>query len=78
MNRSPCPPEVAAQCGALRTCSWWRGAFLTCEPNRSSRRCIPRRCGDPQPEHYDRWLEGGTDDACGLAQPFPSQLMAVN
>ena len=30
-----------------------------------------------QPEDYDRWLDGEADDVCSLAQPFPSQLMAV-
>ena len=30
-----------------------------------------------QPEDYDRWLDGETEDVCKLAQPFPSQLMAV-
>jgi len=28
MGRSPCPPDMAAQCGALRTCPWWRGRGL--------------------------------------------------
>jgi putative SOS response-associated peptidase YedK len=26
------------------------------------------------PDDYDRWLDGGTDDACSLAVTFPSQL----
>lgn len=30
-----------------------------------------------QDEDHERWLDGGFDDACALAQPFPSQLMAV-
>lgn len=30
-----------------------------------------------QPEDEQRWLDGTYDDACALAQPFPSQLMAV-
>ena len=30
-----------------------------------------------QPEDEDRWLDGTYDDVCTLAQPFPSQLMAV-
>jgi putative SOS response-associated peptidase YedK len=28
-------------------------------------------------EDYNAWLDGDVADACGLAQPFPSQLMAV-
>src|SRR6185436_14664161 len=23
MNRSPCPPDMASDRGAIRTCSWW-------------------------------------------------------
>lgn len=53
-------------------------AFLTCEPNPLvapiHEKAMPVIL---QPEDYDRWLDGETDDACGLAQPFPSQLMAV-
>lgn len=30
-----------------------------------------------QPEDEQRWLDGDYDDACALAQPFPSQMMAV-
>ena len=30
-----------------------------------------------QPEDYDRWLDGEVADAWSMAQPFPSQLMAV-
>jgi len=30
-----------------------------------------------QPEDYDRWLSGEAEEACSLAAPFPSQLMAV-
>jgi putative SOS response-associated peptidase YedK len=29
------------------------------------------------PEDYDRWLSDPYTDACSLAQPFPSQLMAL-
>jgi len=29
------------------------------------------------PEDYDRWLSDEYATACELAQPFPSQLMAV-
>lgn len=29
------------------------------------------------PRRNRAWLDGGTNDACSLAQPFPSQLMAV-
>jgi putative SOS response-associated peptidase YedK len=28
-------------------------------------------------DDFDRWLSAETDDACSLAQPFPSQLMRV-
>jgi putative SOS response-associated peptidase YedK len=30
-----------------------------------------------QEEDYDRWLDAEEGNACSLAQPFPSQLMAV-
>jgi len=30
-----------------------------------------------QPEDEARWLEGAYDDVCSLAQPLPSQLMAI-
>jgi putative SOS response-associated peptidase YedK len=53
-------------------------AFLTCEPNPLVRpihaKAMPVIL---HPEDYDRWLDGATDDACALAAPFPSQLMAV-
>lgn len=55
-----------------------RFAFLTCEPNPLvaplHEKAMPVIL---QPEDYDRWLDGEADDVCGLAQPFPSQLMAV-
>lgn len=53
-------------------------AFLTCEPNPLVRpiheKAMPVIL---QPEDYDRWLDGETDEVCSLAQPFPSQLMSV-
>lgn len=53
-------------------------AFLTCEPNPLvaplHSKAMPVIL---QPEDYDTWLEADTDSACTLAQPFPSQLMAV-
>ena len=46
-----------------------------------SARPLSRPCGALRsilhPEDYDRWLDGAVEDACSLAQPFPSQLMAV-
>ena len=56
-----------------------RFAFLTCEPNPLvaplHEKAMPVIL---QPEDYDRWLNGEAEDACALAQPFPSQLMAVD
>ena len=53
-------------------------AFLTCEPNPLvapiHAKAMPVML---QEEDYDRWLVGEVGDACSLAQPFPSQLMAV-
>ncbi|MDQ4087856.1 MAG: SOS response-associated peptidase [Pseudomonadota bacterium] len=53
-------------------------AFLTCEPNPLvapiHAKAMPVIL---HPEDYDRWLDGDVEDACSLAQPFPSQLMAV-
>ena len=54
-------------------------AFLTSEPN-------PLVCAiHPKPmpvilheEDHDRWLRGSFADACELAQPYPSQLMAIS
>ena len=55
-----------------------RFAFLTCEPNPLVAPLHPRAMPVIlQPEDYDRWLDGEAADACSLAQPFPSQLMAV-
>lgn len=55
-----------------------RFAFLTCEPNPLVAPLHPKAMPVIlQPEDYDRWLDGATDDACSLAQPFPSQLMQV-
>jgi putative SOS response-associated peptidase YedK len=53
-------------------------AFLTCEANPLvapiHAKAMPVIL---HPEDYDRWLDGAVEDACALAQPFPSQLMAV-
>jgi putative SOS response-associated peptidase YedK len=55
-----------------------RFAFLTCEPNPLvaplHEKAMPVIL---QPEDYERWLSGEVEDVCALAQPFPSQLMAV-
>lgn len=53
-------------------------AFLTCEPNPLvapiHAKAMPVIL---HPEDYVRWLDGEAEDACSLAQPFPSQLMSV-
>jgi putative SOS response-associated peptidase YedK len=53
-------------------------SFLTCEPNPLvapiHEKAMPVIL---HPEDYGPWLEGETDEACSLAQPFPSQLMEV-
>ena len=55
-----------------------RFAFLTCEPNPLVAPLHPKAMPVIlQPEDYERWLDAETQDACALAQPFPSQLMAV-
>jgi putative SOS response-associated peptidase YedK len=59
----------------------WRGAyaFLTCEPNPLVAPIHPKAMPVIlHPEDYDRWLSDPYADACSLAQPFPSQLMAVS
>lgn len=72
-------------CDAFAFAGIWRPieegkayAFLTCEPNPLVKpiheKAMPVIL---HPEDYDRWLLGETDDACSLAQPFPSQLMEV-
>ena len=71
--------EVCAFAGIWR---WSEGrkrfAFLTCEPNPLIAPLHPKAMPVIlQPEDYDRWLDGEAEDACALAQPFPSQLMAV-
>lgn len=71
--------ELSAFAGIWR---WSEGkrrfAFLTCEPNPLvaplHEKAMPVIL---HPEDYDRWLSGEAADACSLAQPFPSQLMAV-
>jgi putative SOS response-associated peptidase YedK len=53
-------------------------AFLTCEPNPLVAAVHPKAMPVIlHPEDYDLWLSGTYDDACALAQPFPSQLMAM-
>jgi len=53
-------------------------AFLTCEPNPLVAPLHPKAMPViVDPEDYDRWLDGEVEDACSLAAPFPSQLMAV-
>ena len=71
--------EVCAFAGIWR---WSEGqkrfAFLTCEPNPLVAPRHPKAMPVIlQREDYDRWLDGEAADACALAQPFPSQLMAV-
>ena len=58
---------------------WERAfAFLACEPNPLvapiHAKAMPVIL---HPEDYDRWLGDPYANACELAQPFPSQLMAV-
>jgi putative SOS response-associated peptidase YedK len=72
--------EVCAFAGIWR---WSEGrkrfAFLTCEANPLVAPLHPKAMPVIlQPEDYDRWLDGEAEDACSLAQPFPSQLMAVS
>ena len=71
--------EVCAFAGIWR---WSEGrkrfAFLTCEPNPLVAPLHPKAMPVIlHREDYDRWLGGEAEDACSLAQPFPSQLMAV-
>ena len=53
-------------------------AFLTCDPNPLvapiHAKAMPVIL---HPEDYDHWLDGEVENACSLAQPFPSQLMRV-
>ena len=53
-------------------------AFLTCDPNPLvapiHEKAMPVIL---HPEDYERWLGDPYANACELAQPFPSQLMAV-
>jgi putative SOS response-associated peptidase YedK len=54
-------------------------AFLTCEPNPLVAAVHPKAMPVIlHPEDYDLWLSGSYNDACALAQPFPSQLMAMD
>lgn len=53
-------------------------AFLTCEPNPLVAPIHPKAMPVVlHPEDYERWLTDPYAGACELAQPFPSQLMAV-
>jgi putative SOS response-associated peptidase YedK len=71
--------EVCAFAGIWR---WSEGkkrfAFLTCEPNPLVAPLHPKAMPVIlQPEDYESWLDGEAENACALAQPFPSQLMKV-
>lgn len=53
-------------------------AFLTCDPNPLVAPLHPKAMPVIlHPEDYDRWLSADYDEACALASPYPSQLMAV-
>ena len=53
-------------------------AFLTCEPNPLVAPIHPKAMPVIlHPKNYERWLTDPYAIACELAQPFPSQLMAV-
>jgi len=53
-------------------------AFLTCDPNPLVAPLHPKAMPVIlQPEDYEGWLTGEVENACSLAAPFPSQLMAV-
>lgn len=53
-------------------------AFLTCDANplvaKVNENSMPVIV---QPEDYDRWLSVEFEEACAIATPFPSQLMAL-
>ena len=52
-------------------------AFLTCEPNALVGAVHPKAMPVIlHDEDYARWLDAGYDEACALAAPYPSQLMA--
>ena len=54
-------------------------AFLTCEPNPIVAPIHPKAMPVLlHEEDEERWLSCGFDEAVALAQPFPSQLMAVD
>lgn len=71
--------EVAAFAGIWRPSEWGNVfSFLTCEPNPLVAPHHPKAMPVIlDPNDYDAWLDGAHDDACALAVPFPSQLMAV-
>jgi putative SOS response-associated peptidase YedK len=71
--------EVACFAGIWRPSEWGNVfSFLTCEPNPLVKplheKAMPVIL---DPADYDRWLDDDTANACSLAVPFPSQLMAV-
>lgn len=71
--------EISAFAGIWR---WSEGSprftFLTCEPNPLVAPLHPKAMPViVQPDDYEGWLNGDFDNACALAQPFPSQLMQV-
>ncbi|TMJ19547.1 MAG: DUF159 family protein [Alphaproteobacteria bacterium] len=71
--------EVAAFAGIWRPSEWGNVfSFLTCEPNPLVASLHPKAMPVIlDPGDYDAWLDGETAEACALAAPFPSQLMAV-
>ena len=72
--------EVFAFAGVWRPTEEGRAfAFLTCEPNPLVAAIHPKAMPVILlPEDHDAWLDGTAEDACSLAVPFPSQLMAVS
>jgi len=54
-------------------------AFLTCEPNALVAPLHPKAMPVILDEaDYERWLTCDYDEACSLAQPYPSQLLMVS
>lgn len=71
--------EVACFAGIWRPSEWGNVfSFLTCEPNPLVKphheKAMPVIL---DPADYEKWLDAEVGDACSLAVPFPSQLMAV-
>jgi putative SOS response-associated peptidase YedK len=70
---------VFAFAGIMRDSEIASFAFLTCEPNPLVGAVHPKAMPVIlQPYDYDRWLTGDLADARALAEPFPSQLMAMD